>query len=260
MTALDVFHHGSWELRTLLVDGEPWFVAGDVCAALGLANVSMALRSVDEDALSTAEVTDRLGRTQVVRTVSEPGLYELVFQSRRPEARQFRRWVTAEVLPTLRRTGTYTMAAPPPAAMPSHAEALRGWADALDQVAVLEQHVAELAPAARFADTLAHAHGDWSVREAAQILDRDPSISTGERRLFATLKAIGWIDRTNQPYQGQVNCGRLVCRLGHYRDDRTGELVAYSQVRVTAKGLRALHERLGGTAALVALDTVGGAR
>ena len=64
----------------------------------------------------------------------------------------------------------------------------------------------------------------------------------------------------DQPYQGQVNCGRLVCRLGHYRDDRTGELVAYSQVRVTANGLRALHERLGGTAALVALDTVGGAR
>jgi prophage antirepressor-like protein len=259
MTALDVFHHGSWELRTLLIAGEPWFVAGDVCAALGLANVSMALRSVDEDALSTAEVTDRLGRTQVVRTVSEPGLYELVFQSRRPEARQVRRWVTGEVLPTLRRTGTYTVE-PAVKAPTTMVEALELALQQARQIVALEEQVAVLEPAARFADTLADAHGDWSVREAAQILDRDPTISTGERRLFATLRAIGWLDRTNQPYQGQINTGRLVCRLGHYRDERTDELVAYSQVRVTPKGLRALHERLGGTGALVALDTTGGAR
>ncbi len=256
MTALDVFHHGAWQLRTLVIDDEPWFVARDVTTALGYTNGRDALAKHVEDIDKGVAECDTPGGRQTVTTVNESGLYALIFGSKLDAARAFKRWVTAEVLPNLRRTGTYTA----PTAMPSHAEALRGWADALDQVAVLEQHVAELAPAARFADTLADAHGDWSVREAAQILDRDPAISTGERRLFATLKAIGWIDRTNQPYQGQVDCGRLVCRLGHYRDDRTGELVAYSQVRVTAKGLRVLHERLGGTAALVALDTVGGAR
>ena len=142
-----------------------------------------------------------------------------------------------------------------PAAMPSHSEALRGWADALERAEHAEQQIAELAPAAAFADLLASAAGDYSVREAAQILDRDQNISTGERRLFATLRGLGWIDRSNQPYQGQVDNGRLVRRIGSYRDASTGELVAYSQVRITTKGLRELHRRLGGLDALIALDT-----
>jgi anti-repressor protein len=254
MSELDVFHHGAWELRTLLLDGDPWFVAADVCGALGLENTTKALLGVDDDALNTAEVIDRLGRRQTARIVSEAGLYELIFQSRRPEARQFRRWVTGEVLPSIRRTGRYGVEAACPPAMPTHSEALRGWADALERAEVAEQQVAVLAPAARFADQLAEAAGDYSVREAAQILDRDPNINTGERRLFGTLRALAWIDARNEPYQGQVNCGRLVRRLGSYRDDRTGELVTYAQVRVTPKGLRELHRRLGGTSSLTLID------
>jgi anti-repressor protein len=255
MTALDLFEHGNWQLRTLVINDEPWFVAVDVCSALGYSNSRKAVADHVDDLDKGVTLSDTPGGRQNVTVVNESGLYALIFGSRLEGARAFKRWVTAEVLPTLRRTGTYT--APVPAAMPTHSEALRGWADAVDQVAVLEQQVAELEPAARFGTALAEAAGDWSVRETAQILDRDPAISTGERRLFTTLKAIGWLDRTGQPYQGHVNVGRLVCRVGHYRDARTGDLVAYSQVRVTPKGLRDLHRRLGGQASLIALTPSG---
>lgn len=259
MTALDVFHHGSWELRTLLIDDEPWFVAADVCAALGYSNGRKAVADHVDDLDRGVTASDTPGGRQNVTVINESGLYALIFGSRLETARAFKRWVTGEVLPTLRRTGTYTVE-PAVKAPTTMVEALELALQQARQIVALEEQVAVLEPAARFADTLVDAHGDWSVREAAQILDRDPTISTGELRLFATLRAIGWIDRTNQPYQGQINTGRLVCRLGHYRDERTDELVAYSQVRVTPKGLRALHERLGGTGALVALDTTGGAR
>jgi anti-repressor protein len=252
VTALDVFHHGAWELRTLVIDGAPWFVARDISTALGYTNGRDALAThVDPSDRDVAEC-DTPGGRQAVTVVNESGLYALIFGSRLDAAKTFKRWVTSEVLPELRRSGTYSSAPVP--AMPTHSEALRGWADALERAEVAEQQVAVLAPAARFADQLAAAHGDYSVREAAQILDRDPNINTGERRLFGTLRALAWIDARNEPYQGQVNCGRLVRRLGSYRDDRTGELVTYAQVRVTPKGLRELHRRLGGTSSLTLID------
>lgn len=252
MSAIEVFSAGNWSVRTVLVDGEPWFVAADVCSCLGIVNGRDAVARLDPDAVGTTDIIDRLSRAQQVRVVSEAGLYELIFQSRRPEAREFRRWVTSDVLPEIRRTGSYTAPAPVPAVMPTHAEALRGWADALEHVERAEARIVELEPAARFATELAGSNGDFSVREAAQILDRDPSISTGERRLFTTLKAIAWIDRTGQPYQGQVDAGRLVRKLTTWTHPTDGPQVS-CQTRITPKGLRALHQRLGGTAQLVLL-------
>lgn len=95
------------QVRVLMRDGEPWFVLADVCGVLDLSNPTMAARSIDEDALSTAEVIDSMGRKQQARVVAEAGVYELVFQSRKPEAREFRRWVTREVLPEIRKTGSF---------------------------------------------------------------------------------------------------------------------------------------------------------
>ncbi|WP_328285402.1 TraK family protein [Fundidesulfovibrio putealis] len=90
--------------------GNPWFVANDVCKVLGLANPRDAVSALDEDEKGVA-TTDTLGGQQKVLTISESGLYSLVFRSRKPQARSFRKWVTAEVLPTIRRTGRYE--APP---------------------------------------------------------------------------------------------------------------------------------------------------
>nr|DAG28406.1 MAG TPA: hypothetical protein [Caudoviricetes sp.] len=96
-------------VRTVMKDGEPWFVATDVCRALEISNTAMALSRLDDDEKGVSLI-DTLGGKQDLTTINEPGLYKLVLGSRKPEAKEFKRWVTHEVLPTIRKTGEYKMA------------------------------------------------------------------------------------------------------------------------------------------------------
>ena len=89
------------------MNGQTWFVAKDVCKVLGISNHKDAVSRLDDDEMRGVGITDLIGRTQRMSAVSESGLYHLVFQSRKPEARKFRRWVTGEVLPQIRMTGGY---------------------------------------------------------------------------------------------------------------------------------------------------------
>ena len=95
-------------IRTLSVDGEPWFVAADVCRALDIKNSRDAIARLDDDEKGVA-LTDTLGGKQEMSTVNESGLYALVLGSRKPEAKQFKRWITHEVIPAIRRTGAYSV-------------------------------------------------------------------------------------------------------------------------------------------------------
>lgn len=98
-------------VRTIMDDGgEPWFVAKDVCRVLEIANHRDAVAQLDEDEKDAVGISDAIGREQETTIISESGLYALVFRSRKPQAREFGRWVRKEVLPALRRTGTYTLA------------------------------------------------------------------------------------------------------------------------------------------------------
>jgi prophage antirepressor-like protein len=96
-------------------DGEPWFVLADVCKVLDKSNPSMEVTRLDEDEKSGVIISDPHGRAQETNIISESGLYSLVLTSRKPEAKVFKRWVTGTVLPTLRKTGTYTV----PTALPA---------------------------------------------------------------------------------------------------------------------------------------------
>lgn len=109
MAKLATFNFDAHEVRTATDEhGEVWFVANDVCTALGLTNPHKALADhVDEDDLTRREVTDNLGRQQLTNHVNESGLYALIFGSRKPEAKRFKRWVTSEVLPAIRKDGYY---------------------------------------------------------------------------------------------------------------------------------------------------------
>lgn len=93
-------------IRTVVQDGEPWFVAKDVCEALELDNVSRAVERLDDDEKGITSI-HTLGGEQDMLTVNEPGLYTLILGSRKPEAKAFKRWVTHEVLPAIRKTGRY---------------------------------------------------------------------------------------------------------------------------------------------------------
>ena len=108
-TQLQVFNSSDFgEVRTTVRDGEPWFVAVDVCKALSITNHRDALGRLDEDEKGVA-LTDTLGGKQNLTIVNEPGLYTLVLGSRKPAAKAFKRWITHEVLPALRKTGRYSI-------------------------------------------------------------------------------------------------------------------------------------------------------
>ena len=108
-TQLQVFNSSDFgEVRTTVRDGEPWFVAADVCKALSISNHRDALGRLDEDEKGVA-LTDTLGGKQNLTIVNEPGLYTLVLGSRKPSAKAFKRWITHEVLPALRKTGRYSI-------------------------------------------------------------------------------------------------------------------------------------------------------
>jgi prophage antirepressor-like protein len=97
-------------IRTVLIDDKPWWVAKDVCRILELNNVTEALRNLDDDekfALSNTEGKFADNRAREINVVSESGLYNLIFRSRKPEARRFKKWVTSEVLPQIRKSGGY---------------------------------------------------------------------------------------------------------------------------------------------------------
>lgn len=88
-------------------DGNPWFVVVDVCRVLGLGNSSMAISKLDDDEKSGVIIADPHGREQETRCVSEPGLYSLIIRSRKPQAKEFKRWITHDVIPSIRKHGAY---------------------------------------------------------------------------------------------------------------------------------------------------------
>ncbi|MGJ3522060.1 BRO-N domain-containing protein [Nitratidesulfovibrio sp. D1] len=102
----------SGNLRVIMQGDDPWFVAKDVCDALGLTNITVALAGLDEDEKAQLKhpLSSHGGRAPLI--INESGLYSLILRSRKPEALRFKKWVTAEVLPSIRKTGGYIMARP----------------------------------------------------------------------------------------------------------------------------------------------------
>lgn len=163
------FQYGNTAVRTVLIDGEPWFVLADLCRPLGLSNPSMVADRVESDALSSAEVIDSMGREQSARIVSEAGMYEVVLMSRKPEARMFKRWLTGTVLPEIHRTGSYN--APVKPALTDDEIVHRALQIQTRKIEALTERVAELAPKADLADNYLTAQGGARlVREVAKPL------------------------------------------------------------------------------------------
>ncbi len=106
---VDVFNFGNAEVRTVTKDGEAWFVAKDVCNVLGISNSRDATAKMDEDERDCVGVADAIGRNRQTTVISEAGLYKLIFVSDKPEAKSFKRWVTHDVLPAIRKQGFYSM-------------------------------------------------------------------------------------------------------------------------------------------------------
>jgi prophage antirepressor-like protein len=250
-----VFPITGQRVRTLWTDDTPWFVARDVALALGYTNPRKAVRDHvpaahrrGTDSFPPADLGELEAQTVLI---SEAGLYRLIMRSHTALAEAFQEWVTADVLPSIRRTGQYgtTLAVPT-----SFAEALELAAKQARDLEAAREQVSQLTPAADAWDALAAAAGDYALRDAAQLLSRDPAITIGQNRLAAYLKSIGWTDATGQPYQRHVDTGRLVRRTRTYEHPRTREERITTQLRITAKGVRELRNLLGGGAQLALED------
>ncbi|MFC5888530.1 BRO family protein [Kitasatospora sp. CM 4170] len=250
-------------VRVATIDGEPWFVVADVCKVLGIGNPSDAARRLNEGDLDTIEVTDSLGRRQNAYAANESGLYDLILDSRKPEARAFRRWITAEVIPSIRRTGSYSVAPAAPAlpdiTTPQGVLALaQQFARTAEQLVEADARLRELEPKALAHDTLMAAQdGDVLVREAAKVLGWQ------EKQLRAFLLDEHLI------YRRQATCGQTqydfyAANAVHFNavvrvvSHTWGECAHYT-LHITPRGMELIQKRIA-RRQVEMRDAIGGAR
>ena len=228
------------ELRAINRDGEPWFVAKDVCDALGLGNSRQALSRLDEDEKGVIS-NDTLGGVQEMASVNEPGLYTLVLSSRKPEARAFKRWVTHEVIPAIRRTGGYMEAKANETPEETMARAVLIAQDAIARkdadISRLRANAAALAPKAGMYDACMDGERWMSVTEVARLLAQYDS-SIRRKDLYEWLRRDGVATADKQASRYGIERGYAV----NYQppacfDQTTGEQIRPKPyIKITSKG------------------------
>lgn len=233
---------GMAEVRVVKIDGEPWFVAADVCKVLGLSKVSMAIKSLDADEKGVSTVSTP-GGDQQVSIINESGLYSLILRSRKPEAKRFKRWVTSEVLPTIRKTGGYATPGTDLHRLlaESPLEALKAVADTATKLAeenqALKARVEEDAPKVLLAEEFFESDGLMGIREAAR------SFSIPQNTFTAMLREWNWMDlngtaaKAYAVKQGYMENKVFVTRHGNQKI--TGKLTRRGLERISQK-LRSL--------------------
>lgn len=232
-------------------DDEPMFVASDVAKILGYRMASDMTRRLEEDEKGTRSVRTPGGEQQMA-VITEPGLYSAILGSRVPEARAFKRWVTHEVLPALRRDGGY-MVARDETPEQTMARAVLLAQQTIDRqrsrIAGLEAENEEMRPKALFADAVAASDGTCLIGEFAKML-RQNGVDIGQNRLFAMLREDGYLGKVGQnrnvPTQRSMELGLFRIKEtaithsdGHVTINRTPKL--------TGKGQRYFLERYGKT-------------
>lgn len=184
MNELQVFNNEMFgNVRIILQDNEPWFVAKDVCECLEIKNTTDAIKRLDEDERARLN----LGRQGEANVINEYGLYNLVMASRKPEAKEFKRWVTHEVLPSLRKYGTYNMNIPK--TLP---DALKAYASEIEAHNQTKALLEEQKPKVLFADAVNASHTSILVGDLAKLL-RQNGLDIGQNRLFEKLRQEGYL-------------------------------------------------------------------
>lgn len=236
-------------LRTLTDEnGEPWFVAKDVCDILEISNPSDALKRLDDDERSRFN----LGRQGETNIVNEAGLYVLVLGSRKPEAHEFKRWVTHEVLPQIRRTGGYIPTDAGDDDMTILAKAVMIGQRTMEaqkrKIAAQQTRIDELQPKASMWDNFVDIPDVLSVGNSAKLLS-NLGRPIGRKTLFSWLEHNGWVFRENGHWsarQNRIDAGHLVMvppkTHGTHRDGTTFSFAP--TVKITRKGLGLIARRM----------------
>lgn len=239
---LSTFDFGGQGVRVVLRSEEPWFVAVDVCRALELANSRDAIGRLDPDGVGSADVIDSMGRPQVARVVNEAGLYELIFQSRVPKAVAFRRWVTSEVLPTIRKTGSYGV--DPVKALADPATLRQLLLENVEKVLALQGEVAAAKPKVEVYDRLVETGDTVGFREACKLIRASTGATEPEVRAFMIFRR--WIQRLNgrlAPASYGETQGYVTVRDREVTMADGGTIVV-PELRITQRGVIRAIERL----------------
>ena len=173
------------QVRTTVIGGEPWFVAADVCRALAIGNPSMALDRLDDDERTLISI-EGASNGKPVNGVNEPGLYSLVLGSRKPEAKAFKRWITHEVIPAIRKTGGYHIPQSPEEQM------AQGLLAAQKLLAEKDKRIEEMRPKEIFADAVSVSKTDILIGDLAKLIKQNGH-DIGQKRLFSWLREKGYL-------------------------------------------------------------------
>ena len=244
MNDLQIFKNEQFgEIKTIIEDGQPWFIARDVCGNLGISNTAMALSRLDTNEKGVSSI-DTLGGNQKVLTINEYGLYSLILSSKKPQAKQFKKWVTSEVLPTIRKHGAYMTdntiekALTDPDFLIKLATNLKD--EKLKRLEA-EKKIELQQPKVVFADAVSTSNTSILVGDLAKILKQN-GIDVGANRLFERLRKEGYLIRRkgtdyNMPTQRsmelelfQVKETSIVHADGHVSISKTSKVTGKGQI------------------------------
>lgn len=235
MNEVQLFNFESHEVRSLLLNNEPWFVGKDVAEALGYSKARNAIAThIDSEDKKDALIQGPLGGVQEMTVINESGLYSLVLSSKLPSAKKFKRWVTSEVLPALRKTGQYQVKE-----LSGSELMAKALIEAQSVLAAKDKQIEEMKPKALFADAVATSHTSILVGELAKILKQN-GIDMGQKRLFAWLREKGYLIKRqgtdyNMPTQKAMDLGLFEIKEGSYVNG-SGVNITTKTPKVTGKG------------------------
>ena len=232
MNEIQIFKNEDFgEIRTTEINGEPWFVGKDVAARLGYSNTMDAIsKHVDDEDKGIAKC-DTLGGAQEMTIINESGLYSLVLSSKLESARKFKRWITSEVIPQIRKTGAYHIPK-------TYAEALRALADETEKIEALKKQNQLMQPKAEFFDAVTDSKTAIPIGDVAKILD----IGIGRNKLFEFLRDKNILTSDNRPYQRYIDAGYF--RVIEQKYEVNGEVRINIKTLVFQKGIDWIRKQL----------------
>lgn len=233
---VEVFTHKDFgQIRTIQLNGEPWFVANDVMRVLEVSNSKDAIRTLDDDEKSGVDIIDPHGRKQKTNCISEAGLYSIILRSRKPEAKAFKRWVTHEVIPSIRKHGAYLT--------PQKIEDALLNPDVIINLALQlkaeKQKNAELTAKAAYYDAVAGASGSTNFRDTAKML------GISEKKFIETVLGEKYcyraVDKKIVPYSQYMVAGWFEVREVYYGSPEDPHCTI--QTRITPYGRENIYIR-----------------
>lgn len=236
MNEVQLFNFENHEVRSLLINSEPWFIGKDVAEILGYSNPRDAIsKHVDSEDKNSVAIRDGITRGNPNQTIiNESGLYCLVLSSKLPSAKKFKRWVTSEVLPALRKTGNYQIKE-----LSGQELMAKALIEAQSVLAAKDKVIEEMKPKVVFADAVATSHTSILVGELAKILKQN-GIDMGQKRLFAWLREKGYLIKRqgtdyNMPTQKAMELGIFEIKEGSYVNG-SGVNITTKTPKITGKG------------------------